>query len=479
MYGSSQYVNRLARPKLIALALAISALLAVTATALAATGDITQPAGTAGCISETGAGLCADGHGLQSGAQAGGPVSVAVSPDGKSVYAVSFTACCDFQERSALVRLNRNTTTGAITQPAGTAGCISETGAGPCADGRALAGADAVAVSPDGKSVYVASQRSAAVARFVRNPTTGAITQPAGEAGCISQPTESGAEPCADGHGLGSPFSLTVSPDGKSVYVTGYAYGTVARLNRNPTTGAISQPAGAAGCISEDGTDLLGGICADGHGLGYFPFAVTVSPDNKSVYVAGYSGVMRLNRNTTTGAISQPAGTAGCVSEDGAGPCQNGHALEDPYSVVVSPDGKDVYVASTSSDAVTTFDRDPTTGAISQPQGNCISESGAGGGCQDGRGLNGAQGLSVSPDGKSLYLGAADSEAVARIDRRADGRISQPDGPAGCINRDGSDDCADGHGFGTYYSTAVAPGGRNVYVASGFKGSVMRFNRVP
>ena len=99
-----------------------------------------------------------------------------------------------------MARLNRNTTTGAITQPAGTAGCISETGAGPCADGHALDGPHSVAVSPDGKSVYVASgSTSDAVARLNRNTTTGAITQPAGTAGCVS---ETGAGPCADGHGL-------------------------------------------------------------------------------------------------------------------------------------------------------------------------------------------------------------------------------------------------------------------------------------
>src|SRR5947207_1687576 len=76
--------------------------------------------------------------------------ALAVSGDGKSVYAVS-------QDSNAVVRFNRNTATGAITQPAGAAGCISETGAGPCADGHALTGADAVTVSADGKSVYVTS----------------------------------------------------------------------------------------------------------------------------------------------------------------------------------------------------------------------------------------------------------------------------------------------------------------------------------
>ncbi len=93
----------------------------------------------------------------------------------------------------------------------------------------------------------------------------------------------------------------------------------MARLNRNPTTGALTQPAGTAGCISEDGS----GTCADGHGL-IGGGSVAVSPDGKSVYVASpvRGIVVRLNRNTTTGALSQPAGTAGCISEDGlGGPC--------------------------------------------------------------------------------------------------------------------------------------------------------------
>jgi hypothetical protein len=69
----------LPRGKVVALALSASALLLITATALAATGDLIQPAGTAGCISEDGTGPCADGHAL------GGPSGVAVSRDGKSV----------------------------------------------------------------------------------------------------------------------------------------------------------------------------------------------------------------------------------------------------------------------------------------------------------------------------------------------------------------------------------------------------------
>ena len=188
----------------------------------------------------------------------------------------------------AVVRLTRNTTTGAISQPAGTAGCISDDGTGPCADGHALVSLHNVAVSPDNKSVYVGATGNNAVARLTRNPTTGAISQPAGTAGCIS---ETGAGPCANGHGLIGTTAVTVDPLGKTVYATGS--GAVARLDRNTTTGAITQPVGAAGCISFDGS----GPCADGHGISDME-SVVVSPNGKSVYATatGTDGVVRLNR---------------------------------------------------------------------------------------------------------------------------------------------------------------------------------------
>src|ERR671923_249731 len=159
--------KRLARREVAILSLAGLVLLLAAAAALAVTGDLTQPAGSAGCVSEGGSQGCALGHSLT------GPTSVAVSPDGKSVYVASYVD-------NAVARLNRNTTTGAITQPAGSAGCVSETGTGSCADGHALSGANGVAVSADGKSVYVASYVSDAVARLDRDTTSGAITHPPG-----------------------------------------------------------------------------------------------------------------------------------------------------------------------------------------------------------------------------------------------------------------------------------------------------------
>jgi DNA-binding beta-propeller fold protein YncE len=438
-------------------------LLVVTATALAMTGDLTEPAGTAGCVSDDGSGPCANGHALVS------PQSVAVSPDGKNVYVASGGQAVG--DRSALVRFNRNRTTGAISQPAGAAGCVSEDGSGPCADGHGLAFAMSVAVSPDGKNVYVASE-GGGVARFNRNSTTGAITQPAGSAGCVS---DDGSGPCADGHGLlFGAWSVAVSPDGKSVYAASQG-GTVVRFNRNTTTGAITEPAGAAGCMSEP--QMAG--CTVGHGL-RGPFSVAVSPDSKSVYVAsaGSDAVARLDRNTTTGAISQPVGAAGCISDTGAGPCADGHGLDGPVSVAASQDGKSVFFVSNGDDAVGRLDRNTTTGAISQPPGfpGCISESGAGG-CRDGHGLDGPVGVAASPDGKSVYVASQTGSAVARLIRTTTRGIAQPGGITGCVSETGAGTCADGHGLDQPLSVAVSPANRSVYVAS--IRAVVRFNRAP
>ncbi len=468
--GSRRFSKRLERREVAALSAAALVVLLATAGALAATAHITQPAGTAGCISERGAGPCADGHGLD------GPFSVAVSPDGKSVYVAS-------EDSNAVVRLNRNTTTGALTQPAGTAGCISETGAGPCADGHGLDGPFSVAVSPDGRNVYVASGFTSAVVRLDRNPTTGALTQPAGTAGCIS---ETGAGPCADGHGLDGTRSVAVSPDGKSVYAAAQGAvhtstaGAVARLNRNPTTGALTQPAGTAGCISDprsEGSEP----CAEGRVL-HQPRDVAVSPDGKSVYaVSGSYAVANFRRNTT-GAITQPAGDAGCIRQGNPVACADGHGFRTPVSLAVSPDGKNVYVAGATVDnAVARLDRNTATGALTQSAGTagCISETGAGR-CADGHGLDTPLGVAVSPDGKSVYAASNTSDAVARLDRNtATGALTQPAGTAGCISETGAGPCADGHGLDGPFSVAVSPDAKSVYVTSAISDAVTRFDRAP
>ncbi|MGA7398244.1 MAG: beta-propeller fold lactonase family protein, partial [Solirubrobacterales bacterium] len=122
----------------------------------------------------------------------------------------------------------------------------------------------------------------------------------------------------------------------------------------------------------------------------------------------------------SNGVLVQKAGTDACVSEDGSGgDCANGVGLDVAFSATVSPDGKSVYVASFFDDSVAVFDRNTTTGVLTQKGGTeaCVSENGSGGDCTDGMGLDGASSVTVSPDGKSVYVASSNSKAVAVFDR--------------------------------------------------------------
>jgi 6-phosphogluconolactonase (cycloisomerase 2 family) len=380
-----------------------------------ATGQISQLPGTHGCISENGTtGACVDGRAMV------GPRGVAVSPDGRNFY---FPA----SGSKSIAVFRREASTGELQQLDGTDGCVSETGSnGACVDGTALDGARGVAISPDGTSVYVAAFFSDAVAVFSRDPSTGTLTQLAGSAGCISETGTAGA--CADGIGLDGVRALAVSSDGTSVYGASELSGAVSIFRRDLTTGALTQPAGTAGCVSQSGT---GGACASGRAIGGAA-DVVVSGDGENVYVAALASdaVAAFARDTMTGALSQLSAQAGCVSETGTnGTCVNGTALDRARSLVVTLDDANVYVGSEVSDAVSVFSRNPSTGALQQLPGTagCVSESGGGGACADGVGLDGVRSVAVSSDGTSAYAASFWSSAVSIFVRDpATGALTQP-----------------------------------------------------
>ena len=444
------------------LALAAALLSAPVAWAL---GELSQKPGTAGCVSENGTGgLCQNGKALENA------TGVATSPDGRNVYVASVSS-------DAVAVFDREPATGALTQKPGTAGCLSEDGTGGlCQNGTALDGAAHVVVSVDGKSVYVTSDPSDAVAILDRDTGTGALSQKPGTAGCVSADGSGGA--CQNGTALNHPLGVTASPDGKSVYVASGESDAVAIFDRNPATGALSQKPGTAGCISGDGS---GGACQQGTAL-RGAAGVTASPHGESVYVASVSpdAVAIFDRNRVTGALTQKPGTAGCISADGSGgACQNGPDLADPWFVTASPDGTSVYVTFTSSDAVAVFDRDPTTGALARKPGtaSCVSEDGTGGLCQDGTALDGAFGIAASPDGSSVYVASFLSDALAVFDRDpATGELTQKPGLA-CVSETGTGACQDGTALDAAFGVAASPDAHSVYVSSQLSSAVAIFDR--
>jgi DNA-binding beta-propeller fold protein YncE len=373
----------------------------------AKTGALAQLPSPQGCIGDGHAGLCTEGRGLVA------PVSVALSPDGKNVYVASFQP--DPVPVSALAVLKRDAKTGALTQLPGADGCISTDLPG-CTPAIALGGSSSVAVSKNGASVYVASQ-SGAVAVFARNHQTGALTQLAEPNGCVSQGGSGGH--CIDGHALDGAQGVAVSADGANVYVASERSQAVAIFRRNKTTGAIQHIPDVAGCFSEGGSN---GDCWDGVGLGG-PTALAVSGSGREVYVVSPSTdeVAILGRDPKTGMLFQLPDPQGCISQSGSGGrCTTGQALHQPFSVAVSPDDRNVYVTARVDDAVAAFAQNLRTGVLTQlpsPDG-CIGEQGTGGLCTTGRALGDPRSVTVSKDGKHVYVAAQQSKAVAVLKRQ-------------------------------------------------------------
>jgi DNA-binding beta-propeller fold protein YncE len=428
-----------------ALATLALALVCGSAGALArgsAHGPLEQPAGTAGCATETGnGGSCADLKGLSF------PTAVAVGPGtSRDVYVASYTPISPYRSSVAHLVATVSRDPNAPARPleqllANGQGCVADTSVGTsCAVGRGLRLPSSVAVSPDGRNVYVASAMSDAVAVFARRPSDGELNQLQGRHGCVS---ETGTEGCADGRALDRAASVAVSPDGKHVYVATRGGGAVAvfrRELRDPQTlwGRLVQLPGTAGCVSETGS---GGACVDGRGLAGAT-SIAVSRDGKNVYVASGTAsgssssdaVAVFVRNARTGALTQLPKQNGCISDTGSsGECTDGRQLLGASSVAVSPDGRNVYVTAEGNSSVAVFARDTVTGRLVQIPGQAGCVGGASS-CTDVEALQRPLAVAVSPDGGAVYVSSrAHSGAVVVLARDKIGRLTQLPGSDGCV----------------------------------------------
>ncbi len=431
-------------PALLALAFALGS---AAGGADAATPRLIQKPGAAACLSSSGP--CTRATAVEY------VKTVTISPDGRSAYLAG---------GSALGHLDRMPD-GTLSQRSGATVCFSDQtfGNASCASGAGLDNPAGVAVSPDGRNIYVASGRSgggSAVAVFDR-AGDGTLTQKAGLAGCIA---DIGSASCVDGVGLSDAHTVTVSPDGANVYVAGSLLGAIAVFDR-AADGTLTQKPGLAGCVSDTGS----GPCADGRGLGYIE-SLAISADGRSVYTtARMSEAVAVLDRGADGRLTQKPGAAGCISASTTGgECAFGKAFSGPDSVAVSPDGANVYVGADGSDAVSTFDR-AADGSLTQKAGSagCISSLDSGGACAKGIGLDGVISVTVSPDAASVYSAGYTLRGAfaAVLDRAADGTLSQPSGAAGCFSSKALDGCTVAAGLADAHSVTVSPDGRSAYVA--------------
>lgn len=435
-----------------------------TVEAAAPTGRLVQPKGTEGCIHRKGTNRCAQGRAVTS------PEDIAISPDGRHAYVASYGS-------HGIAIFRRARRTGHLEQLPGRRGCVRHEGGGFCRAGRAMGGPVSIAVSPDGANVYVASAGSDALSVFSRNRRTGVLTQLAGSLGCVSQRAGGG---CVIGRALNEPTSVAVSPDGSHVYVTGRRFPSGVAVFARAADGSLTQPAGAAGCVTHRGANECGVARALAS-----PEEVTVSPDSRFVLVAAMrsSAVSVLSQGPE--GLTQAEGAAGCIANGGGTEgCAAGRGLAGPVDLAVTRDGRNLYTASSVGDAIAILRRNRATGALSQEPGRvgCISQAGGGGRCIRGRALDEVWGVAVSPDGRNVYGVSAKVNMLGAMARdRSTGRLSQLPGRHGCFirGRGGLFGCPEGRGLTVAVAVTVSPDGRNVYVTSEdtYLGSVAIFRR--
>jgi YVTN family beta-propeller protein len=171
---------------------------------------------------------------------AGGlPAGVAVAPDGKSVYAANFDLAADNPNGVSQYNMDRSGRL-SFKDPEEVVA-----GGGPSAG---------LAVSPDGKSVYVANSGSDTVSQY-----------DVGASGALSPKR-------VDAVGTGDePSGVAVTPDGRSVYVANFG---------DPTSGGGSVSQYDVGSGGELSLKRPRSVSAGSH-----PVAVTVSSDGGSAYV--------------------------------------------------------------------------------------------------------------------------------------------------------------------------------------------------
>ena len=462
----------MAATRLTIVAIATFGLLACPARAqdFPASASFAQLDGSAGCVVQAGDVGDDDDRGCARSRALIGPEAIAVAPDQRHVYVASTGN--ESRGSNAVTVFARDPSRGSLDFSS----CVSDNGGdgrvgtdGFCADGDALLGADGLAFSPDGRFLYVTAFGSSSVSWFAVDPSTGALTPQ----GCVKAfPRQ---DRCRAAAALVGADGVAVSADGATVYVTAAKSGAVTAFARDGVTGALAE----IGCVSDSGSD---GRCIDGTGL-QGASSVAVSSDGRDVYVtAAGIGAVTSYRRDAAGRLRP----AGCLVDGaiGGGSCESAPALAGASDAVLTPDGRQLLVASADDSALAVFARDAATGRLTpdvcfrsvDPQGDdVLGDDGEEGDeeddadesvardCRPAKAIFEATRVAVSPDGRGVFV-SSPGDYLAAFARDPDtGALRQ----FGCAEEARTyRSCTHARNMTRAHALAVSGDARSLYVAT-------------
>ena len=340
--------------------------------------------------------------------------------------------------------------------------------------------------------------------------------------GCISGETEStgtgtGAcdpmplvAPAGAGSGMNGPSSATVSPDGKSLYVSVQDDSAIYGFARNKRSGELTPSECITGDLDVGACSKVPGATTDGVDSGLDGVEeVLVSPDGESVYLTGQndSAVVSFKRNRNTGGLSFQGCVTGDTNTAGSG-CEAtpfataggfGSGLAELHEIAIAPDGDDVYAVANDDDSVVRFKRkgngsldyhscltgDALIGPAPEGSGACKLVPG---GSDDGvgSGLDNAESIAISSDGKSLYATGANDDAVSQLSVAKSGAVKFKrciTGDSGvpalgeCVASPEATPGGTGSGLGSLEGIVASRDGKSVYVTAKNDEAVTHFSR--
>eukprot|EP00947_MAST-08B_sp_MAST-8B-sp1_P002173 g2173.t1 len=290
---------------------------------------------------------------------------IALSPDGKRLF---------FADVSCKIRVV-NLADGAVSTLAGSGIRQSEDGVGL---GASFAEAKGLALSPDGKQLFVADWGGNKIR--VVNVADGTVTTLAGSG---EGKSEDGVSTAAS---FSRPIGLALSSDGDQLFVADFSGRKIRVVN--VADGTVSTLAGSGEYESEVAAASFIG-----------PHALALSPDSKQLFVADFGNHTIRVVNVADGTVTTLAGSGKRGSEDGVGATAS---FSLPTGLATSPDGKQLFVAEEDKiRAVNIADASVTTLAGSSQWGCNKDAVGA------AATFNKPACLVVSPDGSRLFVGVA------------------------------------------------------------------------